>query len=257
MEFDINILIIIMLFGLLASFIDSVVGGGGLISLPALLAVGMDPAVALGTNKLASSFGTFTSTMKFIKAKKVDFDIVGKLFPLSFIGSILGAFTATFLPPEYLKPLAIIILAIVTLYSILKKDWGDINQYKKLSLAKAILFIVGVTVIGYYDGFLGGGTGSFFLFVLLMIGLDFLHAAGNAKFLNLASNLGALLLFMSLGQVNYVYGFFMAISMVCGSYLGVTFAIRKGVSYVKVLFIVVTITLILKNAYDYITNQLM
>ncbi|MBW3110199.1 sulfite exporter TauE/SafE family protein, partial [Mammaliicoccus sciuri] len=148
MEFDLNILLIIILFGLIASFIDSVVGGGGLISLPALLAVGMDPATALGTNKLASSFGSFTSTMKFIRAKKVDFDIVGKLFPLSFVGSIFGAITATYLPPEYLKPLAIIILALVTIYSIVKKDWGDINRYKKLSLKKAILFIVGVTVIG-------------------------------------------------------------------------------------------------------------
>lgn len=257
MEFDINILLIIIVFGLIASFIDSVVGGGGLISLPALLAVGMDPAVALGTNKLASSFGTFTSTMKFIKAKKVDFDIVGKLFPLSFIGSIFGAITATYSPPEYLKPLAIIILALVTVYSIVKKDWGDINQYKKLSLKKAILFIIGVIVIGYYDGFLGGGTGSFFLFMLLLIGLDYLHAAGNAKFLNLASNVGALLLFMFLGQVNYVYGLCMAASMVAGSYLGVTFAIKKGVSYVKVLFIVVTIILIIKNIYDYVTVQLM
>ncbi|WP_323704580.1 sulfite exporter TauE/SafE family protein [Mammaliicoccus sp. Dog046] len=257
MEFDLNTLLIIILFGLIASFIDSVVGGGGLISFPALLAVGMDPAVALGTNKLASSFGTLTSTLKFVKAKKVDFDIVGKLFPLSFIGSILGAITATYLPPEYFKPLAIIILTLVTFYSILKKDWGDINQYKKLSLKKAILFIVGVVVIGYYDGFIGGGTGSFFLFVLLLIGLDFLHAAGNAKFLNLASNLGALILFMVLGQVNYIYGLSMAGAMVVGSYLGVTFAIRKGVSYVKVLFIVVTISLILKNVYDYVTSHIL
>lgn len=93
--------------------------------------------------------------------------------------------------------------------------------------------------------------------MLLLIGLDYLHAAGNAKFLNLASNLGALLLFMFLGQVNYVYGLSMAASMVAGSYLGVTFAIRKGVSYVKVLFIVVTIILIIKNIYDYVTVQLM
>ncbi|RIN21221.1 TSUP family transporter, partial [Mammaliicoccus vitulinus] len=130
-----------------------------------------------------------------------------------------------------------------------------INKYKKLSLKKAILFIIGVVIIGYYDGFIGGGTGSFFLFMLLLIGLDYLHAAGNAKFLNLASNLGALLLFMVLGQVNYVYGFSMAASMVIGSYLGVTFAIRKGVSYVKVLFIVVTISLILKNVYDYVSSH--
>lgn len=253
---DIQILLILIIFGFLAAFIDSVVGGGGLISIPALLATGMPPSMALGTNKLASSFGSFTSAISFIRSRKVDFNIVAKLFPLSFILSIMGAFVATKLPPEYLKPLAIIMLSLVLIYTLFKKDWGDISTYQKLTKKKLILFIIIIGLIGFYDGFLGGGTGSFLLFAFLIIGFDFLSAAGNAKVLNFASNLGALLLFIVLGQVNFTYGLSMGAAMIAGSYVGSQFAIRKGVSYVKVLFVCVTVLLIGKNIFDYIKEYL-
>ncbi len=107
-------------------------------------------------------------------------------------------------------------------------------------------------LIGFYDGFLGGGTGSFFIFILLILGLDFLKAAGNAKILNFGSNIGALLLFILLNKVDYLLGFNMALSMIVGSYIGSSFAVKKGVSYVKLLFIIVTLLLLIKNLYDYI-----
>lgn len=254
---DLNILLILIFFGFLAAFIDSVVGGGGLISIPALLATGMPPSIALGTNKLASSFGSFTSTLSFLRSKKVDLNIVGKLFPLSFFGSIIGALVATKMPPEYLKPIAIICLSLVLVYTLFKKDWGSISTYKKLDKKKSILFICAIAFIGFYDGFLGGGTGSFLLFTLLIIGFDFLRAAGNAKFLNFASNLGALLLFMALGQVDYLYGLSMGAAMIAGSYAGSQFAIKYGVSYVRVLFICVTVILIGKNIVDYVQNYIL
>ncbi|MCE4956338.1 TSUP family transporter [Macrococcoides caseolyticum] len=244
------------MFGFLAAFIDSVVGGGGLISIPALLATGMPPSMALGTNKLASSFGSFTSAISFIRSRKVDIKFVAKLFPISFLMSIGGALVATKLPPEYLKPLAIIMLSLVLIYTLFKKNWGEISTYKKLPIKKLILFIAVIGLIGFYDGFLGGGTGSFLLFVFLMIGFDFLKAAGNAKVLNFASNLGALLLFIVFGQVNFTYGLSMGVAMIVGSYAGSQFAIRKGVSYVKVLFICVTVLLIGKNIYDYFKEYL-
>ncbi|MCU7558367.1 sulfite exporter TauE/SafE family protein [Macrococcus capreoli] len=253
---DIQTLFILIVFGFLAAFIDSVVGGGGLISIPALLATGMPPSIALGTNKLASSFGSFTSALSFIRSRKVDMNIVAKLFPLSFLMSIGGAFVATKLPPEYLKPLAIIMLSLVLIYTLFKKDWGDISTYQKLNLKQLILFVIAIGFIGFYDGFLGGGTGSFLLFGFLMIGFDFLSAAGNAKVLNFASNLGALLLFIILGHVNYTYGLSMGAAMIAGSYAGSQFAIRKGVSYVKVLFVCVTVLLIGKNIFDYVKEYL-
>lgn len=252
LEWDISIVIIIILLGFLAAFIDAVVGGGGLISIPALLAVGMPPAMALGTNKLASAFGSMTSAFRFLRSGNVDLKVVGKLFPFVFLMAMGGASVATFLPSELLKPVVIIILTLVMIYTLMKKDWGSIRTFTKLTTGKAIIFAALMCLIGLYDGFLGGGTGSFMLFVLLMFGFDFLGAAGNAKVLNFASNLGALILFIFLDQVDYFYGFIMAGSMICGSYLGALFAIKKGVGYVKVLFIVVTAILILKNTYDYL-----
>ncbi|MEY8599823.1 sulfite exporter TauE/SafE family protein [Staphylococcus shinii] len=252
LEWDISIVIIIILLGFLAAFIDAVVGGGGLISIPALLAVGMPPSMALGTNKLASAFGSMTSAFRFLRSGNVDLKIVGKLFPIVFIMAMGGASIATFLPSQLLKPVVIVVLTVVMIYTIMKKDWGNVRTFIKLTIPKAILFTSLMGLIGLYDGFLGGGTGSFMLFILLMFGFDFLGAAGNAKVLNFASNLGALILFIFLDQVDYFYGFIMAASMICGSYIGAMFAIKKGVGYVKGLFIIVTAILILKNTYDYI-----
>lgn len=254
MDWDISIILIVIALGFLAAFIDAVVGGGGLISIPTLLAIGLPPSIALGTNKLASVFGTMTSAFRFIRARKVDLAIVGKLLPFVFIFSIIGSSLATFLPADLLKPIVIVILTIVLIYTLIRKDWGSIRTFNKLTLGKAILFTALISIIGFYDGFLGGGTGSFLLFILLMFGFDFLSAAGNAKVLNFGSNLGALLLFICLGHVDYFIGIIMALSMIAGSYVGAMFAINKGVGYVKVLFVVVTAILILKNTYDYITQ---
>ena len=196
MEITLNIILIIIAFGFLAAFIDAVVGGGGLISTPALLAIGMPPSLALGTNKLASSFGSLTSAIKFIRSGKVDLNIVLKLFPFVFIFAAGGASLATMLPAQILKPLIIIILSLVLIYTIMKKI-GEMCTFSKLTIGKAVIFVSLMLIIGFYDGFLGGGTGSFMLFVLLMFGFDFLSAAGNAKVLNFASNLGALVLLLS------------------------------------------------------------
>lgn len=251
MEWDMSLVVIVISMGLLAAFIDAVVGGGGLISIPALLAIGMPPALALGTNKLASVFGSMTSAIRFLRSGKVDVKLVAKLVPSVFILAMVGASVATFLPPELLKPIVIVILTFVLIYTVLKKDWGSVRTYQTLSIGKAIVFAVLLSLIGFYDGFLGGGTGSFMMFILLMFGFDFLSAAGNAKVLNFASNLGALILFIILGEVDYGYGLIMAASMIVGSYVGAMFAIRQGVGYVKILFIVVTAILILKNTYDF------
>ena len=246
MDWNLSIMLMIVAFGFIASFVDSVVGGGGLISTPALLAVGLPPSVALGTNKFASSFSTLTSALKFLRSGKVDLKIVGKMFPLIFVASGGGAIIATYIPANILKPLIIIALSLVLIYTVIQKDWGNIRTFTDFTL----IFIV----IGFYDGFLGGGTGSFMLFTLLLFGFDFLSAAGNAKVLNFASNCGALLFFMILGQVNYFYGIIMASSMMIGALLGAQFALKKGVGYVKALFLVVTAILIIKNLYDFIVQ---
>jgi uncharacterized membrane protein YfcA len=249
-DFEPSLLIILIVFGFLAAFIDSVVGGGGLITLPALLFTGLNPAAAVATNKLVGTMGSLTSTLIFYRSGKLDLTSVYKLFPLVFIGSMFGAWTVHLMNPLVLKPLMLVMLAAVAIYTIFKKDWGRISTYKKLSIRHFIMFMVLTFTIGFYDGFLGPGTGSFLMFAFLMIGFDFIKAAGNAKFLNFGSNIAALLMFMYLGQVNYAYGLPMAIAGIAGSICGSKFAIKKGSGYVRPLFIAVTFLLLAKNIYD-------
>ncbi|WP_018662675.1 TSUP family transporter [Heyndrickxia acidiproducens] len=249
---DPSLLVILIAFGFCAAFIDSVVGGGGLISLPALLFTGLSPSAAVATNKLAGTMGSFTSTFVFYRSGKLDLASIYKLFPLTFAGSMLGAYTVHLMDPEVLKPLMLFMLAAVGVYTIIKKDWGKLFTYKKLSTRRFILFTFIIFLIGFYDGFLGPGTGSFLMFAFLMIGFDFLKAAGNAKFLNFGSNIAALIMFIFLGQVNYAYGLPMGIAQIAGSICGSRFAIKRGSNYVRILFIAVTFLLLAKNTYDYL-----
>jgi len=144
----------------------------------------------------------------------------------------------------------LVMLAAVAIYTVFKKDWGSISTYKKLSIRHFIIFMIVIFAIGFYDGFLGPGTGSFLMFAFLMIGFDFLKAAGNAKFLNFGSNIAALLMFMYLGQINYAYGLPMGLAQIAGAICGSKFAIKRGSGYVRALFILVTFLLLAKNTYD-------
>lgn len=253
MPFDLDpqIILILILFGFLAAFIDSVVGGGGLISLPALLFTGLSPTAAVATNKLAGTFGSLTSTISFYRSGTIDLKQIGKFFPLAFIGAMAGAWIVTLIDPALLKPLMLVMLAAVLLYTLYKKDWGSISTIKKLTPGKLALFISIIFTIGFYDGFLGPGTGSFLIFAFLLFGFDFLKAAGNAKLLNFGSNIAALLMFIYLGQVHFAYGFIMGAAQIVGAVVGSQFAIRKGSGFVRKLFIFVTLVLLCKNTYDY------
>ena len=253
-ELDPQLIIILICFGFLAAFIDSVVGGGGLISLPALMFAGLSPSAAVATNKLAGTMGSLTSTITFYRSGKLDFKSVMKYFPYVFISSMIGAWIVHLLDPNLLKPLMLIMLAAVAIFTIFKKDWGSISAVKSLSKTKYMLFFLVIALIGFYDGFLGPGTGSFLIFAFLMVGYDFLKAAGNAKLLNFGSNIGALLMFVYLGQINYTYGLIMGAAQIFGAIVGSRFAIKRGGGYVRILFIIVTVTLLAKNAYDYFSN---
>ncbi|PAF36491.1 hypothetical protein CHH58_12330 [Terribacillus saccharophilus] len=252
MHLELDTILLIILFGFLAAFIDSVVGGGGLITIPALLFAGLNPAAAVATNKLAGTLGSFTSTLMFYRSGNLDLKSVMKFFPLSFIGSLLGAWTVHVIDPALFKPLMLVMLIAVAIYTIIKKDWGSVSTYERLTPKRLLIFTAVLTLIGFYDGFLGPGTGSFLMFAFLFIGFDFLRAAGSAKLLNFGSNVSALILFMILGQVHYAIGLIMGISGIFGSIVGSRFAIKRGSGYVRILFIVVTTVLIVKNVYDYI-----
>ncbi|MFI8711724.1 TSUP family transporter [Brevibacillus brevis] len=253
MEMDLSTIVLLAVFGFVAAFIDSTVGGGGLISLPALLGLGMPPYLALGTNKLAGTISSATSSYTFIKNGKFDKKLMLILFPVSLIGAFFGAKTVLFVPQEFLKVLVVIMMALIFVYTLFNKRFGQDSNYKGLTKFTLGIGIPFTFLIGFYDGFFGPGTGSFFVFLMvLLFGYDFVIAAGNGRILNLASNISALFVFTMEGKVVFMTGLIMGIAMLLGANLGAKMAIKTGVRYVRPLFLVVSITLIVKMVYELI-----
>ncbi|MNI42138.1 hypothetical protein D3C73_964160 [compost metagenome] len=245
-----GMIIVLIVCGFLAGFIDSVVGGGGLISIPALLSAGIPLHLLLGSNKLAGTMCSLTSTASFVRSGKINFRLVGLLIPFSIIGAVSGAFAVRQVPSEFLKPLVIIMLIAITVYTLFKKSWGEVSTFSASSQKSRLIGILVALVIGFYDGFFGPGTGSFLIFAFLMLGFEFVTAAGNAKVLNFASNVSSLLTFIALGSVSYSFGLLLGVPMVFGALIGSKVAIRKGAGYIRPLFITVTVVLIGKQIWD-------
>lgn len=253
MEMELSTVLFLAFFGFVAAFIDSTVGGGGLISLPALLGLGIPPYLALGTNKLAGTISSATSSITFMRSGKFDKKLMIILFPVSLIGAFFGAKVVLFVPQELLKTLVIVMMALIFVYTLFNKRFGQDSNYRGLTRFSLGLGIPLTFLIGFYDGFFGPGTGSFFVFLMvLLFGYDFVIAAGNGRILNLASNIAALTVFMIEGKVILLTGLVMGVAMLLGASLGARMAIKTGVRYVRPLFLIVSIALITKMIYELI-----
>ena len=249
-DLDMYTVVFLVIAGFIACFIDSTVGGGGLISTPALLVLGMPVPLALGTNKLAASTGAFTSVLSFWRAGKINKKVALCFMPLSFIGSAVGAYVVYLLPEALMKNIIVVMLVAVAIYTYFRKDWGDVASKEQLGVKDLFAVALMALGLGFYDGFFGPGTGSFLIFGFLFIGCDFVTAAGNAKALNFASGIGALLSFALSGSVLWVYGVIMAGGMIVGAIFGSRMAIKKGAAYVRPLYLLVTSLLIGKQVYE-------
>ena len=244
---DFEAMVFLAIFGFIGAFIDAAVGGGGLITIPALMWTGLSPVTVLGTNKVAASMGSVFSFLTFIRAGKMDVALMKKLCPLSLIGSFAGVLLVQHISSEFLRPLIIVMLVLVFFYTLLKKDWGKDARPQNITGKKMFLCLILAFTMGFYDGFFGPGTGSFILFAFIMIGFDFIFATGNAKAMNFASNIAAAILFTYFGSVNFTYAIPMGVFMIIGAIAGSKVAIAKGVSYIRPLFIIVTAILIGKQ----------
>lgn len=247
---DLNMLAFLVFFGFMAAFIDAVVGGGGLISIPALMWAGLPPVTVLGTNKCAAVMGAFTSFATFVRSGRVDMWLIKRLFPVALIGSGLGVLTVRLIPSDVLRPLVVVMLIVVLLYSVFKKNWGNENRYEGMSGRMLVLSGLVSFAFGFYDGFFGPGTGSFLLFAFLLVGFDFIGAAANARALNFASNISAALLFAYFGLVDFSYAIPMGLAMIVGAWCGARVALKRGTGYVRPLFIIMTTVLIGKQLMD-------
>jgi uncharacterized membrane protein YfcA len=237
----------------LAGFVDSIVGGGGLILLPALLvAYPSAPAAAmLGTNKSASVWGTAFASWQFSRRIEMPWRIWLPAAGLSFGGSLIGAWGLTLVSSDVLKQLLPLVLLAVLLYTLARKDLGALHQPRfsgRQELATAS--VVGLC-IGTYDGFFGPGTGSLMVFALVRwLGYDFLHASAGAKLMNMSSNAAALLLLSFNGLVWWHLALPLALANIVGSLLGTRLALRHGSGFVRWVFIGVVGVLILKTSWN-------
>ncbi|MEO3945491.1 TSUP family transporter [Gorillibacterium sp. CAU 1737] len=247
-----EMLLFIMAGGFVAAFVDSVVGGGGMISLPVLMATGIPPHLVLGTNKLASAMSSLTSTLSFVKSGRVDKALVKRLVGFSIAGGALGTIVLHWVPSGFLRPMMIVMLFAVTIFTLTRKQMGDKRTYAGLTSKTALGITAAAFVLGGYDGFFGPGTGSFLIFAFLLIGFDFVGAAGNAKVLNLCSGLASLSMFALFQSIDYSIGFAMGISMVLGSLVGSQLAIKKGTRFVRPLFLSMSALLIAKQLWDFL-----
>jgi uncharacterized protein len=237
---------------LLAGFVDAIVGGGGLILLPALFAVfpSAPPATLLGVNKGSSVWGTAAATWSYTRRVQLRWRSLGVGAALALAGSFAGAWTVTVVSPEFLRRILPVVLLAVFLYTLWRKDLGQHHAPRLTGGAEvAALGALGL-VVGFYDGFFGPGTGSFFVFLLVRwLGYDFLHASASAKLLNTASNLAALSLFAWTGHVWWHLVAVMAVANVVGSVLGTRLALKHGAGFVRVFFMLVVGALLLKTGW--------
>jgi uncharacterized membrane protein YfcA len=243
----------VSLASLLAGFVDAIVGGGGLVLVPALFAVfpSVHPATLFGINKSASIWGTGMAALQYGRRVQLDWRALAPAAAAGFGGSMAGAWAVTVASPEFLRKLLPVVLVGVLAYTLAKKQLGRDHAPRFNGRSEALAAGAIGACIGFYDGFFGPGTGSFLVFLFVRwLGYDFLHASAAAKVLNTATNLAALILFAIKGHVWWHYAAALAVSNVVGSLIGTRLALRHGAGFVRGMFIVVVTALILKTGYD-------
>jgi uncharacterized protein len=255
------ILLVVFGVGLAAGFVDAIAGGGGLIMLPGLLLTGLPVGSAIATNKLCGTAGALTSTLKFAQAKQIDWRASLTMGIPAILGAYLGSRSIGLLPTAWAEPVVISLMIAITLFVVITPDFGAAqatttpSNSPRLSFKQLLLGIAAGGAIGFHDGFFGPGTGIFLVFALLSLwSLDFLRGTGTTKVINLMTNFTALITFAANGNIDYTKGIIGAFGVGIGSFIGATFATKKGAKLIKPLFIAVTVSLILKLILDFVLN---
>jgi uncharacterized membrane protein YfcA len=237
----------------LAGFIDSMVGGGGLIQVPALLTAfpAAMPAALLGTNKLASILGTAGALARYARDVRVPWKLLLPAAAVALPAAFLGATLVSLVSAAAFRGLVPVILSIVLLYVLRQKNLGDLHAPFAPSAARRRAALGCSAAIGFYDGFFGPGTGSLLMLMFVrLFGFDFLHASAGARLVNVSTNLGALLYFSLQGRVDWTLGLALGACNTAGSLLGAHTAVKYGSHFVRRVFILVVVTLIVKTAWD-------
>jgi len=237
-----------------AGAVDAVVGGGGLILLPALLIAfpGTPTATLLGTNKLAAICGTSTAAVTYLRRTRVDWRVLGPTVGLALLCSATGALLAGAVPADVYRPLVIVVLATVAVVVIARPGLGTLVHEHRRTLARVVATVLlAGGAIAFYDGMIGPGTGTFLILAFTaLLGVDFLHGSAMAKVVNVATNLGAFVVFAAGGHVLWLLGAAMAVCNMAGARLGARLALRRGSRFIRVVLLVVVFALLAKLTWD-------
>ncbi|HWJ90731.1 MAG TPA: TSUP family transporter [Flavisolibacter sp.] len=236
-----------------AGFVDAIVGGGGLIQTPAtLVLLGAYPVVnAIGSTKIPSFSGTVFAVSQYIRKVKVDRLLALVMCVIAFFASFAGSQLLTVVSNAFMKPVLLVVLTAVAIYTYTKKDFGQ-HEAKDHSTRKELIYGIGISlVLGFYDGFIGPGAGSFLILAFIsLLGYDFLRASTHAKLVNLATNLGSIVLFTIKGKIIWAAALPMAASNALGGMLGARMALARGNKFIRIFFLVIIIGTLMRFALD-------
>ena len=253
MTVELSLLVVLACAAVFAGFIDSVVGGGGLIQIPALFSTLPKeiPATLFGTNKISSVFGTANAAWRYARRVEMPWATTLPAALAAFACSYLGAMAVASLPRDLLRPMILVLLIGAAAYTFWRKDFGALHRPQHAGAREFIYALILGGVIGFYDGFFGPGTGSFLIFLFIRyFGFDFLHASAASKIVNVATNLAAIIYFVPNGFFLPVAAGVMAAANILGSIIGTYLALRHGSGFVRKVFLVVVCALIVKFAWD-------
>lgn len=246
-------LCLLCLAAFLAGFVDAIVGGGGLIQLPAALVIlpSFPVASVIGSLKIPAFSGTAVAVWQYIKRVKMSWTLLALVCTLAFLASYGGSYLLTHVSNGFMKPVLLVVLTIVAIYTYAKKNFGQSEQHD-LSTKKQLQLGVWISlVIGFYDGFIGPGAGSFLILAfIILLHFDFLHASAHAKMVNLATNLGSITLFMAKGKIIWAIALPMAAANMLGGFAGARLAIAKGNRFIRIFFLVVVVAILLRFCWD-------
>lgn len=249
MELGADILAILFAVAVLAGFIDAMAGGGGLLTIPALMSVGIPPAMALGTNKLQACGGSFSSSLYFIRKKAVNLKEIALLVVMTFIGSAAGTIFVQSIDVEFLKTLLPFLVLIIGLYFLFSPTVGDEDRRQRISFP--MFAFTASVALGFYDGMFGPGTGSFITVAfILLLGFNLPKAVAHAKILNFASNFASLIFFALGGAIIWKVGLIMMVGQFIGGTLGAKMVMTKGKKLVRPMLVTMSFIMVAKMLYE-------
>jgi uncharacterized protein len=253
MNIEVYHLVVLCIIAFCAGFVDAIVGGGGLIQTPAALVIlpSFPVASVIASLKIPSFSGTSLAVVQYLKKVDLNWRLISIICTIAFFSSFAGSQLLTIVSNQFMKPVLLVVLTLVAIYTFTKKNFGQ-HQAKEHSEQKKLFYAVLISIIiGFYDGFIGPGAGSFLILAFVsLLGFDFLHSSAHAKLVNLATNLGSITLFVLKGNIIWAIAIPMAFSNAVGGAIGANLAIAKGNRFIRIFFLFIVIATLLRFMYD-------